>query len=81
MGQVYREFLKRAIEVSFTNKTKAELVKSIFDTNVGKITKVKIKEQLPNVSEVTIERSLHNLVKTGYIKKIGDKKKTYYVKG
>ncbi|GHU32128.1 hypothetical protein FACS1894166_04830 [Bacilli bacterium] len=78
--QVYGQFVKRAIEVTTIKKKKSELVKDIFDNELGRITKSRIKELLPNVSEATIEVALDSLTKKSYIQKFGDRKHAFYIK-
>ena len=73
----YREFEKRIVTVSELNKS--EQVKQIFDTKIGKITKKNIKELLPNISESMIEVTLRELLKSGYIEKIGNGRHTVYI--
>lgn len=77
---VYQQFVKRAIEVTNVKISKFDQVKKIFDDEIGKITKLRIKELLPNVSESMIEITLKKLLHHKYIEKIGDKKNTYYLK-
>ena len=78
--KAYNEFENR-IEYLFTKKlSKPKQIKSFIDKNIGKINKREIMETLPNISKVTVERTLTDLVKTGYINKIGAGKLTSYIK-
>ena len=47
---------------------------------VGKITKKEIMELCPDISRVTVERTLTDLVKSGYIAKVGAGSSTGYVR-
>ena len=44
-------------------------IKAVIDNKVGKITKKEIMELCPDISKVTVERTLTDLVKSGYIAK------------
>ena len=52
----------------------------LIDRQVGKITKRELMEMCPDISKITIERALAELVKNGYIKKTGMGKSTAYYK-
>ena len=52
----------------------------LIDKTVGSISKKQITEYYPEISKVTVERTLIELVKTGYIKKVGSGRNTAYVK-
>lgn len=60
--------------------SKPERIKAIIDQKVGRITKREIMEQCPDISRVTVERTLTDLVKSGYIAKVGAGPKTGYVR-
>ena len=55
-------------------------IKAVIDNKVGKITKKKIMELCPDISKVTVERTLTDLVKSGYIAKVGAGPSTGYVR-
>lgn len=76
----YREFESRVELLQNRSLSKPERIKAIIDGHIGKISKKQIAEQCPDVSVTTIERTLANLVKTGYIKKIGAGRTTAYIK-
>lgn len=76
--KAYEEFENR---VSFLKKVKkSEKIKMLVDKTVGSISKKQIMEYYPEISKVTVERTLIDLVKTGYIKKIGSGRNTAYIK-
>lgn len=60
--------------------SKPDRIKSVIDRKVGKITKKEIMETCPDISQVTVERTLTDLVKKGYIVKTGAGPSTAYVK-
>lgn len=78
--KAYNEFENRVEHLKHRNLSKPERVKSMIDKKVGKITKKEIMELCPDISKITIERTLSELVKSGYIKKIGSGPATGYIK-
>ena len=56
------------------------LDKGHFITEVGKITKKEIPDACPDISKTTVERTLTELVKSGYIAKVGSGPATGYVR-
>ena len=52
----------------------------MIDNKVGKITKKEIMELCPDISKVTVERTLTDLVKSGYIAKVGASPSIGYVR-
>ena len=60
--------------------SKADLIKAVIDNKVGKSTKKEIMELYPDISKVTVERTLTELVKSGYIAKVGAGPATGYVR-
>ena len=55
-------------------------IMAVIDNKVGKITKKEIMEFCPDISKVTVERTLTDLVKSGYIAKVGAGPSTGYVR-
>ncbi len=76
--KAYKEFENRVIYLK--NFKKSDKIRMLFDKNVGSLSKKQIMEIYPDISKVTVERALINLVKTGYIRKIGSGRATSYVK-
>lgn len=75
----YRDFNDR---VQIWNKkplTKPQRIIEIIKKNLGAVTKAQIKECCPDISEITIQRTLSELVAKGYIIKIGGGRYTKYV--
>ena len=52
----------------------------MIDQKVGKITKKEIMDACPDISKTTVERTLTDLVKSGYIAKVGSGPATGYVR-
>lgn len=78
--KAYNEFESRVEYLRNRNISKPERIKSVIDKKVGKITKKEIMELCPDISKVTIERTLTELVKNEYIAKIGAGPSTAYVR-
>ena len=76
----YDEFENRIEHLKYRKMSKPERIKAVIDRKVGKITKKEIMENCPDISKVTVERTLTNLVKSGHIQKIGAGTATAYVK-
>ena len=76
--KAYKEFENRVIYLK--NFRKSDRIRMLFDKNVGSLSKKQIMEIYPDISKVTAERTLINLVKIGYIRKIGNGRATRYVK-
>jgi len=80
LQKAYSEFEERLEYLTDKCLTKPERVKAVIDRKIGKITKAEILEACPNISKVTVERTLSALIKEGYIIKIGTGRSTAYGK-
>ena len=78
--KAYREFQDRVEHLQYRNLSKSERIKAVFDKKIGKIAKSQIISFCPDISQTTIERTLNDLLKSGYIDKIGQGKSTSYIK-
>ncbi|GHT58493.1 cell division protein Fic [Bacteroidia bacterium] len=78
--KAYREFQDRVEHLQYRNLSKAERIKAVFDKRMGKITKAEILSLCPDISQTTVERTLNELLKSGYITKTGQGKSTGYLK-
>ena len=78
--KAYKEFENRVEHLRYRKMSKPERIKAVIDQRVGKITKKEIMEYCPDISKVTVERTLTSLVKEGYVQKIGAGTATAYVK-
>ena len=80
MLKAYNEFEDRVEHLKYRKLSKPERIKAVFEKKVGKVTKKEIMELCPDISKVTVERTLTALVKSGYITKIGAGPSTGYVR-
>ena len=80
MLKAYNEFENRVEHLKYHNLSKPDRIKAVIDNKVGKITKKEIMELYPDISKVTVERTLTDLVKSGYIEKVGAGPSTGYVR-
>ena len=78
--KAYREFEERVVHLQPKGLSKPERVKSVIDGKLGKITKQELIESCPDISKITIERTLASLVKSGYLVKIGAGRSVAYSK-
>lgn len=80
MLKAYNEFESRVEHLKHRSLSKPDRIKAVIDNKVGKITKKEIMEFCPDISKVTVERTLTDLVKSGYIAKVGAGPSTGYVR-
>ena len=80
MLKAYNEFESRVEHLKHRSLSKPDRIKAVIDNKVGKITKKEIMELCPDISKITVERTLTNLVKSGYIAKVGAGLSTGYVR-
>ena len=78
MLKAYNEFESRVEHLKHRSLSKPDRTKAVIDNMVGKITKKEIMELCPDISKITVERTLTNLVKSGYIAKVGAGPSTGY---
>lgn len=78
--KAYIEFESRVEHLHTKNLTKSDRVKAVIDNHLGKITKGEIAASCPDISLVTIERTLAQLLADGHIEKIGKGRATAYVR-
>lgn len=75
----YRDFSSRVRVLTTSGISKPERIKEIIKDTLGKITKTEIMQKCPDISQVTVQRTLNDLVKSGDIIKIGGGRYTSYV--
>ena len=75
----YREFANRVELLTTKGLSKTDRVRAVIENKVGKITKKKIMELCPDISQTTVEKALADLVKQGTILKIGGGRYTQYI--
>ena len=78
--EVLNEFENRVEHLKYRSLSKPDRIKAVIDQKVGKITKEEIMERCPDISKITVERTLTDLVKQGYIAKVGSGRATGYVR-
>jgi Fic family protein len=78
--KAYHEFEERVTYLQHRGLSKPERIKAVIDRKIGKITKQEIMESCPDISKVTVERTLTSLVKDGYLLKIGGGRSVAYGK-
>lgn len=76
----YKEFQDRVEHLNYRKLSKADRVKAVFDKKLGIVRKSDIAAFCPDISETTIERTLKELLETGYIEKVGKARATGYVR-
>ena len=74
----YREFSSRMELIEKNNISKPDRVSQVIKNTFGKITKSEIMEKCPDISQVTVQRALNDLVKNGNVIKIGGGRYTSY---
>ena len=75
----YRDFSSRVQLLVTSGMSKPERVREIVRGSIGKMTRAQIMEKCPDISRVTAERALTDMVKKGEILKIGGGRYTAYV--
>lgn len=75
-----RDLESRMIEIDSAGRSKADRVAAVFERKLGKLKKSDILAECPDISETTVERTLHDLLKSGVIEKVGRGPSTGYVK-
>ena len=75
----YREFKDRVQIVVESGSSKTERVRDIIKNTIGKITKAEILKECPDISDVTVQRTLNDLLKNGEVTKIGGGRYTSYI--
>ena len=76
----YKEFSARVELMQNRSLSKPERIRKIFDNTLQKLSKRKILEKCPDISESTVEVTLASLLKEGYIIKTGAGKNTAYIR-
>ena len=75
----YREFSLRVKLLSSNDLSKPERIREIIKETLGTITKTEIMKKCPDISQVTVQRALNDLLKSGEILKIGGGRYTTYM--
>ena len=78
--KAYNAFEERVAYLQHRGLSKPERIKVVIERKIGKITKRDIMEACPDISKVTIERTLSSFVKSGYLVKTGGGRSSAYGK-
>lgn len=78
--KAYNEFENRVEHLRHRKMSKADRIKDLIDRTPGKISKKDIAQTCPDISVTTIERTLAELLTSGYIEKVGSGRSSAYVK-
>ena len=76
----YNEFQDRIEHLKYRKLSKADRVKAVFEKRLGIVKKSDIATLCPDISETTIERTLKELLETGFIEKVGKGRATGYTR-
>ena len=74
----YRDFESRIELLTTKGLSKPDRVREIIKNHLGKITKSEIMAKCPDISQITVQRALADLIKSGEILKIGGGRYTSY---
>ena len=75
----YRDFSSRVQVLVTSGMSKPDRVREVIKGHIGKITKAEIMEKCPDISQVTVQRTLIELQKKGEIIKLGGGRYTAYI--
>ena len=75
----YREFESRAALIVDNDFSKPDRIRELIKGTIGPITKSEIMKDCPDISQVTVQRALSDLLKSGQIIKLGGGRYTKYV--
>lgn len=78
--KAYNEFEARVQYLVTKKMSKPDRIKAVINQKIGPITKKEIMESCPDISKVTVERTLTQMVKEGDILKIGAGPSTAYIR-
>ena len=71
VAAAYREFFERTKLITGVKRSKPERIAEEIRNHIGTITKAELVEQVPDVSQTTVQRTLTELTKQGKIIKLG----------
>ena len=74
----YRKFESRAALIVDSDYSKPDRVREVIKGRIGPITKSEIMEECPDISQITVQRALSDLLKNGLIVKLGGGRYTKY---
>lgn len=79
VAAAYREFSTRVQALAVNGMSKPDRIREIIKGTLGKITKADIIKQCPDISQITVQRTLADLQKSGKILKLSGGRYTAYV--
>lgn len=79
LAAAYRDFESRIELLTTKGLSKPERVREIIKNHLGKITKSEIMAKCPDISQITVQRALAELLKSGEIIKLSGGRYTAYV--
>lgn len=75
----YREFSNRVQALAASGLSKPDRVRAVIKDTLGKVTKAEIIRKCPDISQITIQRTLNDLQKNGEIIKLSGGRYTSYI--
>lgn len=78
LADVYEDYQSGVANIIKRDTKKADGVQKIIYGKTSKFTKTEITQLCPNISQVTVQRVLNHMVKSGEITKFGSGRYTYY---
>lgn len=79
VAAAYRDFSIRVQALAVSGMSKPDRIREIIKGTLGKITKAEIIEQCPDISQITVQRTLADLQKSGEILKLSGGRYTAYI--
>lgn len=79
VAAAYRDFSARVQALAVSGMSKPDRIREIIKGTLGKITKAEIMEQCPDISQITVQRTLADLQKSGEILKLSGGRYTAYI--
>lgn len=79
LAGAYREFSSRVELLTTQGMSKSDRVRALIKDTVAPVTKKEILEKCPDISQVTVQRALAELVESGEALKIGGGRYTKYI--
>ena len=79
LAAAYRDFESRIELLTAKGLSKPDRVREIIKNHLGKITKSEIMAKCPDISQITVQRALAELLKNGEITKLSGGRYTAYV--
>ena len=79
VAAAYRDFSARVQVLAVSGISKPDRIREIIKGTLGKVTKAEIIQQCPDISKITIQRTLADLQKSGEILKLSGGRYTAYI--